>query len=121
MKISNINLVLCHRLPNRTFKLGNSYFPVCARCTGVYVGAFIFLIYILIFGLDNLKAIIFDINIIIISTIIIIPTFIDGTTQLIGYRESNNILRCITGIFAGVGLAVLSTSLKFSLLTLIPF
>jgi len=29
---------ICHRLHERTFKIGKWYFPVCSRCTGIYLG-----------------------------------------------------------------------------------
>lgn len=46
----------------------------------------------------------------------IIPTFIDGLTQLLGYRESNNKIRFFTGLAAGFGLGVLVKAFKFFLL-----
>jgi len=30
---------ICHQLPARSFHLGAAQLPVCARCTGIYVGA----------------------------------------------------------------------------------
>ena len=30
---------ICHQRPERSFFLGGSQLPVCARCTGLYVGA----------------------------------------------------------------------------------
>jgi uncharacterized membrane protein len=43
----------------------------------------------------------------------LIPAVIDGTTQLFMVRESNNILRLLTGLIGGVGLGVLFKIVKF--------
>jgi uncharacterized membrane protein len=32
---------VCHQLPERSFHLWSAQMPVCARCTGIYVGAVI--------------------------------------------------------------------------------
>jgi uncharacterized membrane protein len=34
-----IGSVICHQRPERSFHLWGAQLPVCARCTGVYVGA----------------------------------------------------------------------------------
>lgn len=36
-----------------------------------------------------------------------IPTLIDGYTQSIGLRKSNNLLRFFTGLIGGVGMVLL--------------
>ena len=34
-----IGSIVCHQLPERSFHLWTAQLPVCARCTGIYVGA----------------------------------------------------------------------------------
>lgn len=31
---------VCHQQPDKCFRINGSYFFVCARCTGIYIGAF---------------------------------------------------------------------------------
>lgn len=31
--------VVCHQTPERSFRLWDAHLPVCARCTGIYLGA----------------------------------------------------------------------------------
>lgn len=40
------------------------------------------------------------------SVILLIPTGVDGFTQLMGLRKSNNNLRFITGFIGGIGLII---------------
>ncbi|BDZ67381.1 DUF2085 domain-containing protein [Methanobacterium ferruginis] len=91
---------LCHRLPERTFNIKGHYFPVCSRCTGLTIG---FLFSFVFFYFSNIH---YSPNLLIFSVLIMLPTFIDGYTQSIGLRESNNALRLFTGLISGLGLAL---------------
>lgn len=99
MKLADIYLVSCHRMPSRSFFYKGKQFPVCARCTGAYIGF--------------LSAPLFIFDIIYINwfwtILLILPTTIDGLTQAYMNRESNNILRVITGFMYGVGLMALAS------------
>lgn len=99
----------CHRLPERTFNFRGHYFPVCSRCTGIYLGAFTYFIYVFFFYVDYTYQLIF------LAFLMILPTFVDGLSQFLGYRESNNVLRFSTGLLAGLGLAILVKALKWVL------
>jgi uncharacterized membrane protein len=46
----------------------------------------------------------------------IIPTLLDGLTQLFGFRNSNNVLRLFTGLMGGVGLAIIIKAIKYVIL-----
>lgn len=92
-----INFVLCHGRSDRCLSISGYEFPICARCTAIYLGFLAGLIYELYFGLPPKEFL-------GIYLLLILPTGIDGLTQLIFDRESNNAIRLITGYPAGVGM-----------------
>ena len=89
---------ICHRIPERSFFYKGHQFPVCARCTGFYISGIASIILI------NLFPVPYTLTTLLIGIILLIPCAIDGFTQLLEFRESNNILRLITGLLGGVGL-----------------
>ncbi|WP_297898246.1 DUF2085 domain-containing protein [Methanobrevibacter sp.] len=103
----NIFKYFCHQKPERSFKINNYQFPVCARCTGFYISIFVYVIIAM-----NI-AITYTLYTTLLALILIIPTVVDGTTQYFGLRESNNTLRLITGLMGGFGLMIILKTLKF--------
>jgi uncharacterized membrane protein len=97
-------------MPERSFFFKGRQFPMCARCTGIYVGYLIF-IPVLFFIKIN----------ILFSLLAVAPTIIDGLTQAYCNRESNNVLRFATGILAGLGLAGISDFIGYYLFILFNF
>ncbi|HIP16777.1 MAG TPA: DUF2085 domain-containing protein [Methanothermococcus okinawensis] len=88
---------ICHQMPERSYYIFNHKMAVCARCFGIYTGIlFGMLIYPIVWGLNNFKTP--NRWYLILA---LIPMGIDGTTQLIGLRESFNELRFITGFLGG--------------------
>lgn len=86
----------CHQMPERSFFYKGYQFPLCARCTGLVIG---YLMGILIYFL---KIINWEITI-----LLCIPLVIDGGSQYLKWRMSNQRLRLITGILCGIGIMVL--------------
>ena len=80
---------ICHQLPERSFYLFNHQLPVCARCTGIYFGAFLGSFFARRESPSPWYLV-----------IALIPMALDGGTQLL-FRESNNVLRLATGLIAG--------------------
>lgn len=91
---------ICHRKPERSFFIKNHQFPVCARCTGFYTGLAVYLIFNFFYPHN------YNLNMLIISIILMIPTGVDGFTQYFGLRESTNKLRFITRFIGGIGLII---------------
>lgn len=95
MKFRNQNLEfsICHQKPERSFFWRGKQFPLCARCTGIHLGY-------LSFPLFTIQ--IFQIPL-LITILMILPTYIDGSIQAYFNIESNNYRRFITGLIAGIG------------------
>ena len=92
-----MQLVTCHRKPGRSFFWRGRQFPVCSRCTGIYLGYLSFPIFN--FELCYLPS--------VWALLVIAPTLIDGLTQAYCKRQSFNWLRFATGLAAGIGLMAL--------------
>lgn len=96
MQVSNLNIVFtyCHGKPERSFFWKGRQFPVCARCTGIYLGYLSYPFFLFDIFFLNL----------FLTLVLILPALTDGLSQAFYNRESTNFLRVLTGFFAGVGL-----------------
>jgi uncharacterized membrane protein len=96
--------MMCHGRVERCLELFGVPMPICARCTGIYLG--------LLAGVLAFRLIPFlrERVMRIVAFIAVVPLAIDGLTQLAGLRESVNPLRIATGLIAGLafGLWILS-------------
>ena len=106
-----VGYAVCHRIDVRSFHLGERQLPMCARCTGMYLGAVLGLVYQSFLGrrrggLPSWKIILplgvfaalfaFDGFNSFISLLPMLPRFYDP----------NNTLRLLTGIGMGLVIAV---------------
>ena len=80
----------CHNLCERSLKIKKYYLPICARCTGIYLGILLTFLKVTI-GYNF-----------IISLLLMMPLLIDGTIQKYTQYKSNNLKRIITGILFGI-------------------
>lgn len=102
----------CHRLPSRTLKAPNgNFYPVCARCQGMYIGYFLgnfdFLIWDA-FQISNWQR--WQKSLLHIGSYaaLFLPLIIDGTVQYYSFDyESNNAWRMTTGILFGYALTAI--------------
>ena len=86
----------CHRMPSRSIVLGSWHMPVCSRCFGIILGLPLG-IAITPMGLIHNRW---------YALFLIIPLLVDGGTQQMGLRNSNNSLRMLTGWLFGVGMGL---------------
>ncbi|WP_461815869.1 DUF2085 domain-containing protein [Faecalimonas sp.] len=83
----------CHQMPERSFFYRGKQFPVCARCTGVFIGQLLSILLFKIGEISNLTAVLFC-----------LIMFMDWFIQYKFNFKSNNIRRLITGFMCGYAL-----------------
>lgn len=109
-KLSAIAYAVCHRAPTHSYFAHDHQFPLCARCTGMYLGAILSLLIQLKRGR---RALFPRTNILILLGAFLIFFAVDGINSMLGFGgnpplyESNNILRLVSGVGLGWGMAAM--------------
>ncbi len=116
-KADAIGYAVCHRISERSFHIGDYQLPLCARCSGMYLGAMLGLSFqaiiskrrsgmppwrviiplaflVLVFGLDGSNSYLYLIK----------QTYPGAFANIPNLYIPNNILRLLTG--SGMGLAI---------------
>jgi len=93
---------LCHQKPERSLFINGNQMPFCSRCTAIWLGLVIGLGFMMFFRVK------LDEKLFFLIIICLLPIGIDGIGQLLDFWESTNIIRVLTGIFAGAvcGIAI---------------
>ncbi len=87
---------LDHQKAERSFFINENQMPFCARCTAIWLG-FAIGIGLMVFYVIELNG-----KFLFALLISLVPIGVDGVGQLLGFWESTNILRVITGLLIGV-------------------
>ena len=116
-KLDAIAYAVCHRIAERSFHIGSIQLPLCARCTGMYLGAVTGLVFQSIRGWKRSKAPRW--GIIAVLVVFVVAFGIDGVNsylyllkqirpgilpQIPNIYIPNNTLRLLTG--SGMGLVI---------------
>ncbi len=108
-KADAIGYAVCHRIDLRSFHMGDRQIPLCARCSGMYLGAMLGLIYQGFMGLKRTG--IPSWKVIVPTSLFALAFIIDGLNSFLsffpgapGLYEPNNTLRLVT--CTGMGLAI---------------
>ena len=87
---------LCHQKAERSFFINGNQMPFCSRCTAIWLGLAIGIGFMIFYMIK------LDEKFIFILIAGIVPIGIDGVGQHIGYWESTNLIRVITGLTVGI-------------------
>lgn len=86
---------ICHQYPTRSFWIFERPWALCARCASGYLG----LAVAALFSRSRLPFF----KRIIVGFILVGIAAVDPILQLLGFYESNNVLRLVTGLIGGYG------------------
>ena len=108
-KLDFLGFGVCHQLSSHSLFIAGHQLPLCARCSGIYLGALVTLIMLLILrplagGLPSRR--IFPLLGFMFSTMVFdgINSTFDALPGATALYETTNWLRLITGVLAGVSL-----------------
>ena len=92
--------LLCHGITRRCLTMFGTPMPVCARCTGIYIGMIAGLAAFALFRRIEERVLRMCLY------MAALPIAIDGITQAAGLRESTNTLRMVTGFIVAFAFGV---------------
>ena len=98
--LQRMGSAVCHRLAERSFILEEMQMPLCARCTGIYIGAFFaFCFFVWKNRVQAGKP--FSVAQAILTGLAIVPVGVDGVGSYLGFWESSQLMRILTGTLVG--------------------
>lgn len=105
-----IGSFVCHQMAEKTFQVGGQFLPLCARCTGIYSGFLLGIIYQIVTRTrkrDQLPSW----KILTTSVIFIILLIIESPISHFGWERGDNYLRLLLGLLCGLSISILSLPL----------
>ena len=110
-KAGAVGYAFCHRIDARSFHVGGLQFPLCDRCSGMYLGALLALIFQFVIGKKHGG---FPPKGIIAVLVLFLCAFaVDGSNSLIQFiikdgflYQTTNTTRLITGTGIGLGIGL---------------
>ena len=113
-KSDAVGYAVCHRIDLRSFHLGERQLPLCARCTGQYLGAIFGIAYLTILGKRRVGRPSWKVIVpLIVLAILYVSDGLNSYLHLLPnlssfyIYEPNNTLRLLTGTGLGLGISVI--------------
>ncbi|MCK4897228.1 MAG: DUF2085 domain-containing protein [Anaerolineales bacterium] len=108
-KADAVGYAVCHRIDTRSFHLGDRQIPLCARCTGMYLGAMLGLVYQQFLG--RRRAGMPPWKVLVVLAALVLAFAVDGLNSYLHFfpnaptlYEPQNWSRLLTG--TGMGLVI---------------
>jgi uncharacterized membrane protein len=105
-----IGFLICHQRPERSFHLAGGQLPVCARCTGLYVGGACGVVAWLAWWRRRDGALLAPTSALRALTLASIPTIATVITAAFGWWDPSNIGRAVTALPLGIAAGAVLTA-----------
>ncbi|MDO4530846.1 MAG: DUF2085 domain-containing protein [Bacillota bacterium] len=99
--LSRFGAAVCHRMAERSLYFDGMQMPLCARCTGIYLGAFFAFFFLFWKGRKEGNRP-FSLPQALLTAAAILPVAADGLGSYLGFWQSSAFLRLLTGSLVGV-------------------
>jgi uncharacterized membrane protein len=107
-KADAIGYAICHRIEARSFLINDMPMPLCARCTGIYLGVMTSFLVAVASGRTRVSRLP-PRNVAIVLGLFVVVMGIDGVNSYVhlfpgvtGVYEPHNWLRLVTGMYCGI-------------------
>ena len=98
--LERMGSAVCHQMAERSFIWGEGRMPLCARCTGIYLG--VVLAFCLLFFKKRMQAgKPFSRAEALLTAIAVLPVGVDGVSSYLGFWKSSQLMRVLTGSLVG--------------------
>ncbi len=102
-----IGFAVCHQIPTRVISVSGGFLPVCARDTGLYLGFFISFLFLWLTDRGERKNEMPAKGVLVVVFLAVGALAVDGISSYLGFRETTNTIRLITGLMCGFALPLL--------------
>jgi len=106
MGLNYIGSLICHQAAERTIRLGDTLLPLCARCTGIYLGFLIGILYQFAFWRTRLKELP-SLKILLASALLLVFLIMDSSGSFLNLWTSSNLMTLTLGLLGGSSIALL--------------
>jgi uncharacterized membrane protein len=106
MGLNYIGSLICHQAAERTIRLGDTLLPLCARCTGIYLGFLIGILYQFAFWRTRLKELP-SLKILLASALLLVFLIIHSAGSLLNLWTPSSLMNLTLGLLGGSSIALL--------------
>jgi uncharacterized membrane protein len=94
--VYGVSSLVCHQLPERSFHWGAAQFAVCARCTGIYVGAALATLAAAVTGPARVTALRPFVRPLLVASVA--PTIVTVLAEWLGVWAPSHAARLVSGL-----------------------